>query len=65
MRMHMHMHMHTYTHEYTGGLGRALKSMGHRVRLATHAVHRDIVKQAGVEHFSIGGDPKQLSQVSK
>ena len=34
---------------------------GHRVRIATHPVFRDLVeKEAGLELFSIGGDPSEL-----
>ncbi|KAI9376423.1 hypothetical protein BJX61DRAFT_538801 [Aspergillus egyptiacus] len=41
-------------------LGQALKQHGHRVRLATHLVFRDFVKEHGLEFFNIGGDPTQL-----
>ncbi|KAE8381993.1 hypothetical protein BDV26DRAFT_300462 [Aspergillus bertholletiae] len=41
-------------------LGRAMKSHGHRVRLATHLVFRDFVKENGLEFFNIGGDPAEL-----
>ncbi|KAI2892579.1 CAZyme family GT1 [Aspergillus niger] len=41
-------------------LGRALQKQGHRVRLATHFVFRDFVKDNGLEFFNIGGDPAEL-----
>jgi hypothetical protein len=41
-------------------IGQALQKHGHRVRLATHLVFRDFVRQHGLEFFNIGGDPAQL-----
>ncbi|PTU23545.1 hypothetical protein P175DRAFT_0543946 [Aspergillus ochraceoroseus IBT 24754] len=41
-------------------LGQALKTHGHRVRLATHLVFRDFVKENGLEFFNIGGNPAEL-----
>lgn len=42
-------------------LGKVLKEhYGHRVRLATHPVFQDFVKENGLEFFSIGGDPAEL-----
>ncbi|KAK3642642.1 hypothetical protein LTR56_010690 [Elasticomyces elasticus] len=42
-------------------LGKVLKDVyGHRVRLATHPVFKDFVRENGLEFFSIGGDPAQL-----
>lgn len=42
-------------------LGQVLKNeYGHRVRVATHPVFRDFVKDNGLEFFSIGGDPSEL-----
>lgn len=42
-------------------LGQVLKKQyGHRVRVATHPVFRDFVKENGLEFFSIGGDPGEL-----
>lgn len=42
-------------------LGKVLKEVyGHRVRLATHPVFQDFIKENGLEFFSIGGDPAQL-----
>ena len=33
---------------------------GHRVRLATHAKFERFVSGAGIDFFSIGGDPDEL-----
>lgn len=41
-------------------LGKELKAHGHRVRLATHLAFREFVLEAGLEFFSIGGDPAEL-----
>jgi hypothetical protein len=42
-------------------LAKVLKEThGHRVRLATHPKFENFVKRAGVEFFSIGGDPAEL-----
>ncbi|KAL1304257.1 hypothetical protein AAFC00_000671 [Neodothiora populina] len=42
-------------------LGKVLKERyGHRVRLATHPVFADFVRENGLEFFSIGGDPAEL-----
>ncbi|CEJ59350.1 hypothetical protein PMG11_07978 [Penicillium brasilianum] len=41
-------------------LGNALQSHGHRVRIATHNVFQDFVKESFLEFFPIGGDPAQL-----
>ncbi|KAF8589708.1 glycosyltransferase family 1 protein [Ramaria rubella] len=41
-------------------LGQRLKKYGHRIRVATHEMFRSFVKEAGLEFFNIGGDPKDL-----
>ncbi|KAJ0421271.1 hypothetical protein BJY00DRAFT_312185 [Aspergillus carlsbadensis] len=41
-------------------IGQRLHSHGHRVRLATHLSFRETVEGAGLEFFSIGGDPAEL-----
>lgn len=41
-------------------LGHALQRHGHRIRIATHETFRQMVKDAGLEFFCIGGDPADL-----
>ena len=41
-------------------LGQRLVQCGHRVRVATHETFRSFVKEANLEFFNIGGDPKDL-----
>jgi hypothetical protein len=41
-------------------LGKLLLKDGHRVRIATHETFRTFVRDAGLEFFCIGGDPKNL-----
>ncbi|KAF7369006.1 Glycosyltransferase family 1 protein [Mycena venus] len=41
-------------------LGNELQRHGHRVRLATHNVFEDFVKESGLEFYPIGGDPAEL-----
>ena len=41
-------------------LGQQLVKDGHRVRIATHETFKDFVIGAGLEFFSIGGDPQDL-----
>ncbi|KAH7199347.1 hypothetical protein DER44DRAFT_871736 [Fusarium oxysporum] len=41
-------------------LGNELQKHGHRIRLATHAIFDSFVRNAGLEFYSIGGDPAEL-----
>ena len=41
-------------------LAKGLQKAGHRIRLATHPVFRELVESYGIEFFSIGGDPTEL-----
>ena len=42
-------------------IGRILKDQhGHRVRIATHPAFREFINDAGLEFFSVGGDPSEL-----
>lgn len=41
-------------------IGNELQKHGHRVRLATHDVFEDFVRQHGLEFYPIGGDPAEL-----
>jgi UDP:flavonoid glycosyltransferase YjiC (YdhE family) len=42
------------------GLGRRLRQAGHQVALAAHDRFADLVRQAGLEHRSLPGDPVEL-----
>ncbi|OBT56319.1 hypothetical protein VE04_02840 [Pseudogymnoascus sp. 24MN13] len=41
-------------------LAQELQHAGHCIRIATHDVFEDFVKQSGLEFWPIGGDPSQL-----
>ncbi|RYP47048.1 hypothetical protein DL768_006843 [Monosporascus sp. mg162] len=41
-------------------LGSELKRRGHRVRLATHDLFEAFVRDSGLEHYPVGGDPAAL-----
>lgn len=41
-------------------LGKKLQKHKHRVRIATHETFRSFVRDAKLEFFPIGGDPKDL-----
>ncbi|KAF7514854.1 hypothetical protein G7054_g14948 [Neopestalotiopsis clavispora] len=40
--------------------GVALQRQGHRVRLATHNIFEEFVRDSGLEFYPVGGDPKDL-----
>ena len=44
-------------------LARELQRYGHRVRIATHDVFKELVQDADVEFYPIGGDPAELMAV--
>lgn len=37
-------------------------SYGHRVRIATHPCHQDLVERAGMEFHSVGGNPAEFAK---
>ncbi len=41
-------------------LGNELQKHGHRVRIVTHNIFEDLVRDSSLEYFSIGGDPAEL-----
>ena len=42
-------------------MGRKLKEMGHRVRIATHRLYRKMVVDADLMYYPLAGDPVKLS----
>ncbi|XP_074280293.1 sterol 3-beta-glucosyltransferase UGT80B1-like isoform X2 [Silene latifolia] len=43
-------------------VAKKLQEFGHRVRLATHVTFSNLVKEAGVEFYPLGGDPRLFSR---
>ena len=42
--------------------GQKLQEYGHYVRIASHALYRDVVHKSGLSFYPLEGDPKKLSE---